>query len=70
MRYAVHTTHAVPVERTALFLVKTTTLLLCPKCHEPLGCYMSERERAILEACHDCCAHAIHSGPAPSEPFN
>ena len=70
MRYAVQTTHAVPVEKTALYLVKTTTLLLCPECHEPLGTYMSPRERAILEACHDCKAHSLHNGPVPSEPFN
>lgn len=70
MRYAVETTHAVPAERTSLYLVKTTTLMLCPICHEPLGSYMNERERAILEACHDCKVHALHSGPIPSEPFN
>jgi hypothetical protein len=70
MRFTVQSTHAVPREGTALFLVKTTTLLLCPRCHQPLGSYMSERERAILEACHDCEAHALHSGPVASEPFN
>ena len=70
MRYTVETTHAVPVERAALYLVKTTTLLLCPECRKPLGTYVNARERAILEACHDCKAHAIHSGPTPSEPFN
>lgn len=70
MRYAVQTTHAVPVEKTALYLVKTTTLLLCPNCHEPVGTYMNERERAILETCHDCKAHSHHSEPLPCEPFN
>jgi len=70
MRYAVETTHAVPVEKTALYLVKTTTLLLCPDCHEPLGTYVNPRERAILEACHDCRAQLFRTGPVPSVPFN
>lgn len=70
MRYAVETTHAVPVEKTALYLVKTTTVLLCPDCHKPLGIYVNLRERALLEACHDCKAQTLHSGPVPSEPFN
>lgn len=71
MRYAVETTHAVPVRKAALYLVKTTTLLLCPECHKPLGTYTNARERAILEACHDCCkSQALHSGPMPSVPFN
>ena len=70
MRYTVETTHAVPTQKTALYVVKTTTLLLCPDCRKPIGTYMNERERAILEACHDCKAHPLHSGPLPSVPFN
>lgn len=70
MRYAVETTHAVPLRKAALYLVKTTTLFLCPECHKPLGTYTNARERAILEACHDCNAQVIHTGPMPGEPFN
>ena len=70
MRYAVETTHAVPIEEVALYIVRKSTVLLCPECHERLGICVNERERAILEACHDCKVRPRHFGPLPSEPFN
>ncbi len=70
MRYAVRTTHAVPDEKITLHLVKTTTLLVCPDCHESLGTYTSTRERSVLQACHFCKAKQGRFGPSSSEPYN
>lgn len=70
MRFAVQSTHAVPSKRKPLYLVKMTTLLICPECNQALGSYTNTRERAILEACHDCCGKQMHFGPVPCEPYN